>query len=291
MTAKANRTGRVVVGAAALGLLVTIFAGCSDSDGDELSAARSPLDSIVLPELSEVPGFDSSVPPVADVAPAAAPVEAVRRYLDAEVAGAGDQSYLALSAASRADAGLVDDWTEAAFGRPRIIDYELDALAAPPAGTSDVEVTGTVTLEPRLDEVHGYVPERATVEWEVVAEDGGWRVDLVETASSPILPDEQGAVTAAAMWAAARQQCRVDGEFEGSLLGSPSLADQLCGVAGELTAGQPAPLDDALASQVVAAFGPDAVTWARSVALSGPSELSVVTAPFGDHWVVVGVGA
>ena len=29
--------------------------------------------------------------------------------------------------------------------------------------------------------------------------------------------------------------------------------------------------------------------WARTVALSGAAELSVVTAPFGDHWVVVGV--
>jgi hypothetical protein len=44
-----------------------------------------------------------------------------------------------------------------------------------------------------------------------------------------------------------------------------------------------------MTAQVVAAFGPDASSWTRSVALSGPSELSVVTAPYGDRWVVVGV--
>ena len=83
----------------------------------------------------------------------------------------------------------------------------------------------------------------------------------------------------------------IDGEYAGSLLGSPVLADQLCGVEGELVAGSPAPLGDTLSSEVVAAFGPDATTWARTVALSGAAKLTVVTAPFGDHWVVVGVSS
>ena len=39
-------------------------------------------------------------------------------------------------------------------------------------------VPGEVTLEPRLDEVSGFVPQQADVEWKVVAEDGGWRLDL-----------------------------------------------------------------------------------------------------------------
>ena len=30
--------------------------------------------------------------------------------------------------------------------------------------------------------------------------------------------------------------------------------------------------------------------WARVVTLDGPDRLEVVTAPLGDHWVVVGVG-
>ncbi len=201
-----------------------------------------------------------------------------------------DQSYAALSSESRQDVGSIADWTETAFTRPTIVDFEIDPDAAgSPAGTTTVIVPGEVMLEPRLDEVNGFVPQQADVEWKVVAEDGGWRLDLTDSSLDPVLPDEQGATAAAELWAGARQQCRVDGEYEGSLLGSPALGDRLCGIQGELVAGAPAPLDDALATQVVAAFGPDALGWARSVSISGASELSVVTAPYGDHWVVVGV--
>jgi hypothetical protein len=150
-------------------------------------------------------------------------------------------------------------------------------------------VTGTITLEPRLDEVSGFVPDHADVDWRVVAEDGGWRVDIADSTLHPMLPDESGATSAAAEWATARQECRTDGEYAGSLLGSPVLGDQLCGVHGDVVAGSPAPLGDVLSSEIVAAFGPDATTWARTVTLSSPAQLTVVTAPFGDHWVVVGV--
>ena len=67
------------------------------------------------------------------------------------------------------------------------------------------------------------------------------------------------------------------------------LGEQLCGVGGDLVAASPGPLGDTLSSEVVAAFGPDATSWTRTVALSGAADLTVVTAPFGDHWVVVGV--
>jgi hypothetical protein len=67
------------------------------------------------------------------------------------------------------------------------------------------------------------------------------------------------------------------------------LADQLCGLTGQLVAARPASLDEAMTTSVVAAFGPEAVHIARTVELHGAAELSVVTAPFGDDWVVVGV--
>ena len=96
-------------------------------------------------------------------------------------------------------------------------------------------------------------------------------------------------ISAAERWAAARQQCRTEGEYQGSLLGSPVLAEQLCGLAGQLVAAPPAPLDEAMTTSVVAAFGPGAVAATRTVGLHGASDLAVVTAPFGDDWVVVGV--
>jgi hypothetical protein len=274
------------------GVVVAFLSGCSGSDEARPTAAPSPLDSIVPSPLSNVPDFGAAAAPVEapPSTPAPDPAEAVQSYLSGEVDGDFERSYAALSTASRENVGSVADWAETAFQRPTIVSYEIDPpTSVPPAGASAVIVTGEVRLEPRLDEVSGFVPHRAAVEWKVVAEDGGWRLDLVDSSLDPILPDEQGATAAAERWANARQQCRTDGEYEGSLLGSPALGDQLCGLQGDLVAGPPAALDEAITSQVVAAFGPDALSWARSVALSGASELSVVTAPFGDHWVVVGV--
>jgi hypothetical protein len=272
--------------------VIVALAGCSGADEARSSAAPSPLDSIAPSPLSDVPDFEAAAAPVelAPTPPAPDPLEAVRRYLAGEVGGDLEQSYGALSTSSRESVGSVADWVENDFQRPTIVAYEIDTdVPAAPAGAGTVVVESDVTLEPRLDEVSGFVPQRADAQWKVVAEDGGWRLDLVDSSLAPVLPDEQGASVAAARWATARQQCRIDGEYEGSLLGSPVLGDQLCGIGGELVAGPPAPLDEAISTQVVAAFGPGALSWARSVAVSGASELSVVTAPFGDHWVVVGV--
>jgi hypothetical protein len=147
-----------------------------------------------------------------------------------------------------------------------------------------------VVLQPRLDEVAGMVPGRAIVDWAVVAEDGGWRVDLDGTESRAVLPSDESAAEAALAWARARQDCRPAGEYEGSLLLSPTLADGLCERAGRFTA-EPAAALETLpdAAPVIAAFGGEATEWARVVRIHGPDDLAVVTAPLGDTWVVVGV--
>ena len=279
--------------AVSIAMLAIVVAGCGGSGGDRSSAARSPLDSIVPSAPTEIPEFRPASPVRDELpAPPSDPVEAVRQYVSAELAGDGERSFDLLAASSRTNAGSPADWIESAFQRPSIVAFELDPLpAAAASGRDVVTVTGTITLEPRLDEVSGFVPEHADVDWRVVAEDGGWRVEIVDSTLHPMLPEEAGATAAAAAWATARQACLTDGEYAGSLLGSPVLADRLCGVDGELLAGSPAPLGDTLSSEVVAAFGPDATTWARTVALSGAAQLTVVTAPFGDHWVVVGVSS
>ena len=284
-------TRKSLAQAVSIGVLALVVAGCGGSGGDQSAVARSPLDSIVPSAPTEIPDFRPTGPDRDELpAPPSDPVEAVRQYVSAERAGDGERSFDLLAASSRTNAGSPADWVGSAFQRPSIVDFELDPLAAgTTSGRDAVTVTGTITLEPRLDEVGGFVPEHAGVDWRLVAEDGGWRVDIVDSTLHPMLPEETGATAAAAAWAIARKECRTEGEYAGSLLGSPVLADQLCGVDGELVAGSPAPLGDTLSSEVVAAFGPDATTWARTVALSGAAQLTVVTAPFGDHWVVVGV--
>lgn len=288
MRSLTTTTRKVTATALAATGLLAVLGGCSGGDGGR--AAPSPLDSVIPAAQSDTPSFEIAADDVAplDRAPLT-PADTVRKYVSGEIDGVFERSYAVLSAASRQGVGSLEDWAEAAPLRPTIVGFEIDPPADPAAGAVSAVVTGEVTLVPRLDEVNGYVPEHATVEWRVVAEDGGWRLDPAGSSVRPVLPDEQLATAAARQWAQARQQCRVEGEYEGSLLGSPALGDGLCQLQGELVAGPPAPLDDALAPQVVAAFGPDALTWARTVAISGPSELSVVTAPFGDRWVVVGV--
>jgi hypothetical protein len=172
---------------------------------------------------SEAPTFGASAAPVDPAAPASDPAEAVERYVSGEVNGMFEQSYAVLSARSREDVGSVVEWTETASQRPPIVDVEIEPPAPGAlAGTPAVIVSGEVTLEPRLDEVSGFVPQRAAVEWKVVAEDGGWLLDLSSSTLDPILPDERGASAAAEEWVSARQQCRVEAEYSGSLLGSPA---------------------------------------------------------------------
>ena len=181
MSKTATRTRRSITSLAAAAVMAAIGAGCSGSDDGRSSPPASPLDSIVPSALSEVPDFEASVEPagISLAAPANEPIEAVRNYLAGEINGMFDQSYAALSSESRQDVDSIADWTETAFTRPTIIDFELDPDAAgSPAGTTTVIVPGEVTLEPRLDEVSGFVPQQADVEWTVVAEDGGWRLDL-----------------------------------------------------------------------------------------------------------------
>ena len=291
MSTKTRRTRRASSTLAMVAAIATFIAGCADAPDARSTAKPSPLDSIVPSPLSELPDFDAQDAPLepAPSTPASDPTEAVRRYLSGEVDGDIEQSYAALSRSSRASVGSLAEWADPDFPRPTIVDFVIEPGTPGSSATTSVLVTGNVTLEPRLDQVSGFVPQRADVEWKVVAEDGGWRLDLLDSSLSPVLPDEHGATTAAARWATARQQCRTDAEYEGSLLGSPALGEQLCGLEGELVAGSPTPLAGEMAAQIVAAFGPDAQAWARTVPLSGASQLSVVTAPYGDRWVVVGV--
>ena len=272
-----------------LGVLVLLAAACGDSEGGRSAGAESQLDAIVPAPPAEVPDFRPAIRTELQ-APPSSPIEAIREYVSAEIERDGARSFALLSEAARTAAGSQADWIAASIQRPTIVDFTVDPATASGATQRSVAtVIGTVTLEPRLDEVSGFVPAQADVDWQLVAEDGGWRVDIADTTLHPILPDEHGAARAAIAWARARQRCGQGDEYQGSLLGSPTLGDQLCDVRGDFVAATPGSLGDTLATEVVAAFGPDATTWARTVALSGAADLTVVTAPLGDRWVVVGV--
>jgi hypothetical protein len=261
--------------------------------GEEASEpAPSPLESIVPQPGATSADFAGSAGDSADIdVDTPTPTDAVTTYLDREISGDSAGSFAVLSSSTRGAVGSGDAWVEGSADRPRFLRYD---LASPPAEptTTAATVESTVQLEPRLDEIGGLVPGRAEVRWSVVFEDEQWRVDLDATTVTPILPSEDGAAVAALHWAQARQRCACADEFEGSLIGSPSIAERLCGVDGPVSTGRPEPLDSFAASaSIVAAFGPEADTWARVVPVTtAAGELQVVTAPLGDRWVVVGIG-
>ncbi len=124
------------------------------------------------------------------------------------------------------------------------------------------------------------------------ADDGTWRVDFTGSRLVPLYPDADAAVAAAEAWATATVAC----EDPGALLavdppyGSPILSERLCGATDDVAFGDLGRLPETGgSSDLVAAFGPDVVGWARVVPITSPVELDVVLAPVNDAWVVVGV--
>ena len=75
------------------------------------------------------------------------------------------------------------------------------------------------------------------------------------------------------------------------LLGAGNAADQLCSANVTFTAGKPGPVQPGAATQqLVAQYNADAVGWARSVTLNGGARpISLLLAPIGDSWRVIGV--
>jgi hypothetical protein len=239
----------------------------------------------------------SDGPPAAGAPPAATPGEAVEEFVAAEVAGDAGRAWSLLAADDRSEVRTPAAWRAAHQHLPRFRSVQLEGPPAVAAG-SRAELHGTVSFEPALDEVRGLVPATARATWVTIAEDGGWRVAYDTSSFEPVVPDDaSGARTAVAEWVAARQRAApVDGacprpsqEWSGGLVGVPGLANRLCGAAGTAQVGEPRPFDRPTdATALIAAFGPEVLTWSRVVEISAPVTLQAVTAPLGDRWLVIG---
>jgi hypothetical protein len=210
----------------------------------------------------------------------------VTGFVAAEAAKAFDVSYGLLRSADREDLGSVEEWR----------DLHADAWPVDGGdlvGTSTDGDRATVEMKMRFNaglvESVGLVPARGTARWLAVKEGDRWRIAFDEAKIEAEYPDEQAAPAKVVEWAKARQACGKAPEFEGGLVGFPALADQLCRRPGTIEAGAPRPLERGPDSDaVIAAFGPESLTWARVVALTAPADLlRVVVAPIGDDWTVM----
>jgi hypothetical protein len=224
-------------------------------------------------------------PPAPVLPPAPTPEAAVRGLLDSLIAGDAARSFSLLSATERATSGPLASWQAELTSLPHYLGYQV-------VSTDGQTVKTDVTMEPRLDEVVGYIPARATIAWPTTPEDGGYRVSLADAVLEPVLPSDQSASTAAQAWVAARQRCEAGAAYAGTLLGQPTLADSLCHSSDSYRPDAAEGLDTFRnPTLLLEAFGPDASNFVRVVRSDGPTPFDVALAPLGDAWEVVGVMA
>lgn len=293
--ASRSRDAIVVLLAVAAGFAIALVPRAfSNSGGDDIASPRSAnprvqlsklADARVAKPLPQAMTDPASVEP--PEAPAATPAAAVTGFLNAETAGEFASSYGRLGGPDRLRTGSRSEWTNLHAQLPTIRGFTLGETRSTPGGA---EIDADVQLKPGLDTIVGLVPARAKATWIAVAEDGGWRVDFDNSTLVPEYPPDAAAIDAATSWVSARAQCRRAPQFRDGLLGAPALAGDLCGARGPVRVGTAAPLrvGDGV-EPFVAAFGPDVFTWARTIPVQSPTPMSVVLAPIGERWVVIGV--
>ena len=273
-------TGVAVIAGLALGIGVAV-ALFRDSDGSDrqLADVEEPATLNEAAEGSPPPGADGSDPRAA-----------VQGFLDAEVEQDFASSFGFLSAATRSEYGSPEGWIAShADVLPVVRDYEIEEVEDSDEPGGPTEVVALLTFEPSLDQVVGLVPERSRVTWVTTADGGTWGVDLQSSTFEPLYPPEDEAPGAVRQWAEAHQDCGPAPSWDGNLVGSPALAEGLCGTDGEVQVGNAVPLGSIDASAVLTAFGPEAADWARVVPVTSPLELRAVVAPIGQQWLVIGV--
>ena len=275
-------------------LLVVIVAASACSGGTAGGHETSRAVHFDLPDLSSA-SIDVTTPfaaePPRENTPAPSPREAVERFVRAAVASDSDTSYDLLSSPDRDAVKTRSAWKRDQASLPSIVSFLPNPYQDPPSRT-DATIVGDAHFEPRIDELNGLVAAHASVSWKVVAEEGGWRVAFQRTTTSPIYPSDQGATESARAWLDAYQRCgKPDArlEYAEGLVGSVGVAALLCNTA---TAKLEAPKrlgDRPDPSPVLAAFGPEADTWARVIRVTGPRTFNLVLAPLADQWIVIGV--
>lgn len=219
--------------------------------------------------------------------PAREPETAVAQFLAAEQRRDYAGSYGRLAASNRENIGTMPQWVNAHDEMPRVTGWQLQGVAE--AGPGAATVTGTLALQPTLDEVGGLVPGTATASWAAVEQDGEWFVDYDESSVLARYPSDEDAAQAVLEWAQARQRCEASGEYDGGLLGQRRLADTLCEADGSVETAAARELETPELDVLLPPFGAEAEVWGRAVDVTAPVALRALVAPLGSDWIVVGV--
>ena len=277
--------GLAVVGVGA-GVVIAVVPARLD-DGDDRAVSLPLRDGESVAAKLGIVGPVPSGPVVG----AESAVAAVGDFLAAEVANDLDASFALLSDQDRRDVPDADAWVAArADVLAPISGYEV--LGVEP-GEGGVAVITAVEFEPSLDEVRGLVAGPATVSWLAVEDAAGWRVSLDGSSVEWRYPSEEGVVTAATEWLSSGAACEPRSVLPPGVtfLGTRrDLLDDLCSAGDAVGAGAALDLEDSTVDDaLVAAFGPQARTWARTVTVGGDIPVALALAPVGGRWEVIDV--
>lgn len=211
---------------------------------------------------------------------------ALEALLTAEQAKNRDASYALLTPEAREEFTRVQQWQTRRNETGDITGFEI--LEDQSDGS---EVVATVEHTPSLDPFKGLVPARERQTWTAVRFQNGWLLNA-EPAVVPDLPNESLAPEAVKAWVEAVQACDRDRARELQALdelyavGGPTL----CGAEGPVTTAEVGELGDGTVSKLITdQYSADAAQWARTVEVTSPQPFSVVVAPFGEQWKVLGI--
>lgn len=225
----------------------------------------------------------------------ATPTAALELFLTAESQGNSALSYALLPPAERAARfPVLASWANDAAARPRPIRFAV-RTGPPSSAAGPTELVVDVERAPLIDAFSGFVAARSTEAWRVRRVNGAWKVDPEPLRSAPVLPDDRGALPAAARWVERTTACDRAGavalQVAKNLYGPAPLAAGPCAGRGAWKATRVLPFSDAPeATTYVAAFGSGIEQWARLVEVrGGDRQFLAVLAPLGDQWRVLGV--
>ena len=263
-----------------LACLLVFGAACSSGSSSSTSSTAPPPTATTTsgPHVAAAPGT-SPQPTLADT---------VRRLLAAEQRKDHAASYRLLDQAARAELRDVADWTKRRGQLPPITGFTVHAAATADTVVADVDHV------PGLDPFVGLSPAHERQTWHGAAEGGGWLADAEPTVAY-VLPAEAKIAAVVRSWTSTIQACdqAAARSFEAvaQVYGTADGASKLCHSKGPLTIGAVARLDPGPASSdLVNQYSSDVLDWARRVPVSGPiPTFSVIVAPLGDGWKVLGV--
>jgi hypothetical protein len=235
-----------------------------------------------------VPGGGGTAAPVR----AGSARAAVQRFLQAGAGGDFAVAYDLLDQAGRKRYPSLARFTRAQADRAGVTAVRVGRERR--AGDARADVTATLSHPAAIDPFTGLVPARTVEVWRASRQDGRWRVAAGPVSVRADLPADDRAPGAVSAWVERLLGCDRQGaaglQAGAELYGPADLAGLPCQERGRWTVAAPESFDAAVEPEAyVAAFGPEVGSWARLVPVQGPrSRFSVVVAPLGDAWRVLG---